>query len=726
MTKRREHEPDDDDQRRYGEAEADDEQERNDHHRQSTAEAWGVGSVAVGGNVGGDVTVSVTQEFSGRSVPLEAAVPDPSDIFLAVGVEHFTGRQWLLKKIDQFILSNPCGYIFIEADAGLGKTALAAWLVKSRNYINHFADYSDGALTRTALTNLAGQLIAAFNVHNMASVGIVPEWAQDPARFGSLLSDASKNRQTKDPIVLVVDGLDGAEARERGLPFGLPAVLPEGVYVVATHRPGLSLERPKTPKVTLRIVKNDQDNASDISEYLAKMTSEDALATVLTEAGVHPANFSELLAERCGGVWIYLSYVLREVRSKLRRPDEISDLPLDLQDYYVAQVRHWQMNPGWNEGLKALLATLGVAGEPLTAESLTRLAGVANLDSVQEWCDLTIRPFLTATPSSTADELQYQIYHASFRDVLNPDKDHVNSRRSSQSSYEQAVASEMRKAAAVANNRIADIYMTYFGGLQNGLPALAQDPAIAEIDGGYPLRNLAFHLVRAGRVSDLHLLLAAEHVTGDGHVINVWLTAHDHADAILSYLTDVELAKKDIVASTDRTLTRRGSATTLGLEIRYALIASSLNSVTAGIPAALLEQLVRLEAWSPRRAYDHAQRLVSPVDQLNAMVAIYNALEPSERPPDLLDQMLRAASAIADERERARQLAALVPCLPSELLERALVVAVGIDEELICAEALSELAPRLPPELVERALDIAETSSEPGRASKLALIIHRG
>ncbi|MGZ4779085.1 MAG: hypothetical protein ACXV5L_07795, partial [Thermoanaerobaculia bacterium] len=45
---------------------------------------------------------------------------------------------------------------------------------------------------------------------------------------------------------------------------------------------------------------------------------------------------------RCSGVWIYLRYVLDELRFGLRRPDEIGDLPSGLRNYYADQIRRWR------------------------------------------------------------------------------------------------------------------------------------------------------------------------------------------------------------------------------------------------------------------------------------------------------------------------------------------------------------------------------------------------
>jgi hypothetical protein len=77
-------------------------------------------------------------------VPLSAAIKDPRLVFTAVDIDAFTGREWLAGEMDWFINHTPCGYVFVEAEAGLGKTAFAAWLVKTRRYLSHFSRYSLG------------------------------------------------------------------------------------------------------------------------------------------------------------------------------------------------------------------------------------------------------------------------------------------------------------------------------------------------------------------------------------------------------------------------------------------------------------------------------------------------------------------------------------------------------------------------------------------------------
>jgi hypothetical protein len=199
-----------------------------------------------------------TQVLGISAVPLATAAKDPGPIFTAANVVAFTGRGWLANEIEQFMDANPCGYVFVEAEAGLGKTAFAAWLVKTRGYLSHFSRYSDGRATRTALQNLSAQLVIRFGLDEFAPGGMLPEWAHTPGGFESLLVKAAeRSRECGRRLVLVVDGLDEAEAPWDGLPFGLPLLLPDAVYVVGTYRTGRSPGQPDAPAATVRIAKDD-------------------------------------------------------------------------------------------------------------------------------------------------------------------------------------------------------------------------------------------------------------------------------------------------------------------------------------------------------------------------------------------------------------------------------------------------------------------------------------
>ena len=538
---------------------------------------------------------------------------------------------------------------------------------------------------------------------------MLPEWAQTPGGFESVLGMASRRARERGlRLVLVVDGLDEAEPSDEGLAFGLPSLLPDGVYVVGTYRTGHWPGRPDSPAVTVLIRKDDLRNRRDIREFLTKAAGEEVLAARLAEVSIDPADFVAVLAERCEGVWVYLRYVLQELRIGLRRPDAIGDLPSGLWNYYVAQIRYWQNDPAWDESLLPLLATLGVAGEPLPAVALARLAGDLDTVAVRRWCDFTFRPLLTTTRAAgVSTPLRYEIYHASFRQVLKALPGEQSLDPDEERPYElEALADELHEATVAAHGRIADTYLSCFGGLAAELPMLAKNPGTASIDDGYPLRHLARHLLHARRAADLHRLLGVAHAVSSGREDNVWFAAHDHADCLVSYLDDLARTRQAAAAATDQALTRHQPGPALGAEIRYALMASSIASRAAGISAELLGWLIRTGMWSPRRGLDHARSLNESSDRFDALIAVHLYVNADEQPV-VIAEALAAATAITDERSRAWALTALAEHLPPDLLAQALTAATAITDDYVRVVALTGLAPHLLPDLLAQALAAA-------------------
>lgn len=606
---------------------------------------------------GRDLTViSVTAQ----DVPLAVAVKDLSPVLAKVEMTSFAGRQWLAGLVDSFMALNPCGYVLIEAEAGMGKTTFAAWLASTRSYISHFSMYSDGWSVTTGLANLTGQLIGRFDIA-MERPGIVSAWALSPAGFESVLTEAARRAREggHGPLVIVADGLDEAVTPDGGLPWGLPSLLPQGVFVVATYKSGLPLRRPAAPQVTLTIARDSPGNRDDIREYLAVAARSEGLAPRLAAAGLTPGQFTTMLAQRCDGVWIWLRYALEEIRLGMRLPTEISALPVRLRDYYADKLRAWRQDPAWDTGLLRVLAVLGAAGEPLTLVMLARLADAAPAQ-VRRWCDWTLRPLLVISlPPGGRTQPRYAIYHASFRELLNPQADEDAPSSGGVTSEEVSTSAELAEAAAAAHSRICDRYLAHFGTLAAGLPVLAADPAAASVDDGYPLRYLAQHLIRAGRACDVHALLAAEGPRADGTASavgkqNLWFTAHDVAGDVHGYLADLRLAR-DVVNGAGR-------------QLRYALMQASVTSLSAALPPVLISELVSRGSWSATLALDHVERIADEDRQAHALAGIIRPL-----PEELLGRVLLLVNRFHHP-NTVTLLKALAPRVPDDLLDSAIRV----------------------------------------------------
>ena len=308
--------------------------------------------------------------------------------------------------------------------------------------------------------------------------------------------------------------------------------------------------------------------------------------------------------------------------------------------------------------------------------------------------------------------MRYEIYHASFRDVL---KGHNNPRQSGHDDARPydlvALADELTQATLAAHSRAADDYLGSFGGLDVALPALAAEPgAAAEADGGYPLRHLARHLHHAGRAATLHRLLAAENPVGGGRAVNLSFAAHEHAGSLLAYLDDLARARAISAAVTNQALASR-TTSALGAEIRYALMTASITSRTASIPLALVEQLIVTGVWSPRRGLDHARALTDPASRADALATIYRHTNADDQ-PDLLAEAWAAAKALTDEDDRSQALVSLAPCLSADLLAEALATASALISQGDRARMLAGLAPYLPADLLAEALAAATALPE--------------
>ncbi|UVS80571.1 BTAD domain-containing putative transcriptional regulator [Actinokineospora sp. UTMC 2448] len=659
------------------------------------------------------------------AVSVENAVRDHQQVTDRVLSEGFTGRGWVLAEIDNRLAEMPGGYVWIAGDAGVGKTALAAYLVRERGWVGHFAGVSRGATVRVGLQNLVGQLVRRWALADIAPGAMVPEWAFTPEGFDVVLHAAAKRAQDAGcPLVLVVDGAD--EAETDGQPWGLPSMLPDGVFVVGTYRTGHPPPRAGGHAVVVRLAADDPRNRLDVEAHLR----------AVLPPGLADEDVVAALSDRCQGVWVYLRYAVEDLRDGVRGVRDLATLPSGLSRYYTDTVDRWSRSPDWDTGLLRLLGVLAVIGEPLDATDLA-LAADADENAVRRWCHTTLRPFLGVELAGLAAR-RFAVYHASLREFLNGRPlDDLGSEEDWR--WNETLAA----AASTARHRIIDHHLDRFGGLEAGLPRLAANPDLLTARSGYAVRHLAGHLLDAGRAEDLCRLLAAGGRTG-----NTWFAAHEHADAVDDYLADVSALRTHLERRTDEALAEGRPAPTLVDEARCALAVSSTTSLTANIPADLVVALVEAGMWTPSRAVAHARRLHAPPARALLLAALVPLLPDDLRPPavawalaaardpvthitgdvltrlaphltDVADAVL-IASRVRHDGWRAAAQAAIARRLDGQarrhLLREALDSAMSVAGEQDRAEAVRRILPELPHDLVDDAVTAA-LKATPARAT---------
>jgi len=311
----------------------------------------------------------------------------------------------------------------------------------------------------------------------------------------------------------VVDGLDEAEPEatsdDRGLPLGLPASLPDGVFVVATSRFGIdrALHAVRNPADWLQIEVEGADNLDDMRRFIKDVTSPDSgdprLVKALSRDGVDVGWFRSAVAEACAGVWIYLRYVLDEIRDG-RDVQSVARLPEDLAGYYGEQIQRWRGKPGeeaaraaLGAGQAAAAGALAAARAPLTVAELASFAGVPSPEAARVFIEETAGAFLSRRDDGQPGLPRYALRHQSMRDLLTGN-----------------VPAGRPDLASVVPMLAAQAWLAHQQIIAGLIPPGASGERDWESCGPYVRRHLAAHAAVCGEIDslacDLGFLLAAD------------------------------------------------------------------------------------------------------------------------------------------------------------------------------------------------------------------------
>jgi len=301
--------------------------------------------------------------------------------FIEEKTQNFVGRQFVFEAINKFILANPRGYFIVQGEPGIGKSAFAAQFVKNQCCVHHFNNRAGGINTASRfLENVCAQLISTYQLEYQT---LPAQATQDGVFFEKLLEQVTDKK-----LIIMVDGLD--EVEETDMPgvnkLYLPSLLPQGVYIVVTTRPGETL-RIDCEQTSLFIEPDSAENMADIREYLAK--ADERIAR-------HEGNFR------------YLCDMLPEIGTDF--------LPTGLMNYYAD---HWQRMKGrderseWLDYKLKVVAALTEASDAIPIKQIAKYAGIkrSRIQTIlDEW-----RAFLSVDEDEC---LCYRFYHDSFRYFL--------------------------------------------------------------------------------------------------------------------------------------------------------------------------------------------------------------------------------------------------------------------------------------------------------------------
>jgi hypothetical protein len=354
--------------------------------------------------------------------PLEKILDFDSTLAVA---DAFVGREAVFAALETFRTNYDRGYFDIVADAGLGKTALAAAITRRRDAICFFASASRGLKRADQfLSHVSAALIVKYELKYER----LPEnIGSDATFFTKVLRQAIASRAPGGALWIVVDGLDEAEPPpNEANPLLLPDELPKSVYIVVTHRPGIDLSTvANTPVEQYEIHRDDADQKTSIEAYLRAQAKPSSRLGQLLGGAIPPITAEEfvtLLQSGSEGNFMYLSYVIEDIAN--RKPEDLAldvrSLPKGLIGYYArfwSRLLDFKENnwADWDGLYRPVIERLGVAFEPVPAEWLGKQINRSTTEVLERALERWQRLLGREQRNGTA---LWRLVHRSFADFL--------------------------------------------------------------------------------------------------------------------------------------------------------------------------------------------------------------------------------------------------------------------------------------------------------------------
>lgn len=206
-------------------------------------------------------------------------------------------------------------------------------------------------------------------------------------------------------------------------------------------------------------------------------------------------------------------------------------------------------------------------------------------------------------------------------------------------------------------------------------------------DDGYIHSHLLWHLEKAKQVEEIHALLQEE--TSESR--NAWYETRDHLGQTGGFIEDIARAWR--LTESTYEVGRDRQSLKISLEIRYALMTASVNSLASNVPSNLLAGMVKTNLWTLAQGLAYARLVPDLKHRDEALRRLQLCLS---RPQDAL----LVAREITDGylRSKATVNAALDFSEPqkTETLKEALKVTTEIMDEDQKAELQGTIAQKLP------------------------------
>lgn len=359
------------------------------------------------------------------------------DTFINEHSQGFVGRHFLRRKVDDFLGggNNPSGYMFIQGEPGIGKSAFLATLIRERGYrVYHFNRAVQGIKTAGQfLRNICARIIIEFGLRYDS----FPDGAFESGEFlEKVLSEAGTALKGDAVLVILIDALDEVDrsslAPRSNLLF-LPESLPDRVYVIATTRPLTDLPlRVSYSLPPFVLDASSPENRQDAREYIEAFIDDGGIDSWMHQQSLTRKQCISLLLDKSEANFMYLRHVLPAIAKGWLKELTWQELPPGLDSYYREHWRHMRSinSAEFDQLHKPVICVLAALEEAEHLKGIARYAteSIVPLDLTQVKRALgDLREYLDVRPVAIAEaaqaetepgDLLYRLYHNQFREFL--------------------------------------------------------------------------------------------------------------------------------------------------------------------------------------------------------------------------------------------------------------------------------------------------------------------
>ncbi len=450
----------------------------------------------------GDVTDRLRSIIEHSAEHIELAAPEGASAasweLLQERSEEVVGRVSEELQLLEFIAERARGFLIVEGDPGIGKTALLSRTVHDllgpKSAFGRSEDLGELATSlHESKLQVAFHLCGTDKNSQELSTILSSLVNQLPARgaattvVASDLAIAARAtvEQTRGKLLLVVDGIDEALAgrsdaeRQNVLNALLFAGerLPSNVFVLLGSRRGAvpPIRDPEVPKLNLELSGlHEPEIRRLLFRVVSKYELEDKHVKAIARVSAGNPLYIRMLAEDFSLGRLYL--------------EDIDHLPLGIEGYFEKLLGRFSASPQWPV-LRDTLLLLSVAHGFLSIAQISAIANLPQAD-VEAGIDFELGALLNVAENSRRVST-FQLFHAKFREFLVglfSDKIPATAKRLNQGpASDPAVSPEHLEGM----HRQVLEYCSNWAGIQDS----------------YPLRYYSGHLYEAGANEQLEQLL---------------------------------------------------------------------------------------------------------------------------------------------------------------------------------------------------------------------------